>query len=99
MTQVQIAKKLGIDQALVSGYERGRVRVHGAIVAAFAKAYEASADEVLGLQPAKVNGVHKERRFFRRLKAVETLPKRDKQALLTLIDAYLDRRRERPEPP
>lgn len=89
-TQAEIAEALGIPQALVSEYERGTVRVHGAIVAAFARVFGVSADEVLGLKPHKQNGTFKDRRFFRRLERLEKLPKRAQQALLKTIDAYLE---------
>ena len=88
-SQVEVADALGIAQALVSEYERGTVRLHGAIVAAFAKLYEVSADEVLGLKTPKTNGSFKDRRFFRRLERLEKLPRRAKQALLNTIDTYL----------
>jgi transcriptional regulator with XRE-family HTH domain len=88
-TQVEVAEALGIPQALVSEYERGAVRLHGVIVAAFAKLYEVSADEILGLKPSKANGSFKDRRFYRRLERIEKLPKRSKQALLKTIDTYL----------
>ena len=89
-TQVEVAEALAIPQALVSEYERGNVRLHGAIVAAFAKLFAASADEILGLKPPKTNGSFKDRRFFRRLERIEKLPRRSKQVLLKTIDTYLD---------
>lgn len=90
LTQAEVAEKLGIPQTLVSEYERGTVRLHGAIVAALAKLMRVSADELLGLKPAKQNGSFTDRRFFRRLQRIEKLPKRHKQTLLRTIDTYLD---------
>ena len=49
-TQVEIADQLGMTQALVSDYERGKLRLHGGLVVAFAKALRVSADEILGLK-------------------------------------------------
>jgi len=88
-TQTELAAILGIDQTLVSAYERGAVRLHGAIVAAFAKALRTSTDQLLGLKEAKQDGVFSDRRFIRRLERIEKLPKRSKQALLKTIDTYL----------
>lgn len=88
-TQAELAAILGIDQTLVSAYERGAVRVHGAIVAAFAKALRTSTDHILGLKDAKNEGVFADRRFIRRLERIDKLPKRAKQALLKTIDTYL----------
>lgn len=89
-TQAEMATTLGIDQTLVSAYERGAVRLHGAIVAAFAKALRASTDQILGLKELKQDGLFSDRRFIRRLERIEKLPKRAKQALLKTIDTYLD---------
>lgn len=89
MTQVQLAEKVGIRQVLVSQYELGQTRIHGALLAAFAKALRTSADEILGLKESKENGHIKDRRFLRRLEQIDGLPRRKKDALLTTIDAFL----------
>lgn len=89
LTQVELAAKVGIDQTLLSTYERGTVRLHGAMVAALAKALRAPADELLGLKVSKENGLIKDRRFLRRLELIDKLPRRKKDALLTTIDAFL----------
>ncbi len=57
LTQVELAAKLGLNQPLVSQYERGDIRMHASLVAAFARALRVSADELLGLQPTRGNGL------------------------------------------
>ena len=89
MTQVELADKLGISQALLSAYERGDARIHGELVAAFAKALRTSADEILGLKTTKHNGFFPDRRFLRRLQKIDKLSVRNKQTLLKTIDAFL----------
>jgi transcriptional regulator with XRE-family HTH domain len=91
LTQIEVAEKLGIRQALVSEYELGETRVHGALVAAFAKVLQASADEILGIKELKENGLIKDRRFLRRLEQIDKLPRRKKDALITTIDAFLSK--------
>lgn len=79
-------------QAVVSDYELGKLRPYGDIVARLAGALEVSTDEILGLEPvAKTTGIHN-RRFLRRLQALDSLPKRDQDALLRTIDAFLSAR-------
>jgi transcriptional regulator with XRE-family HTH domain len=80
---------VGISQALLSEYERGTVRIHGELVAAFAKALRVSADELLGLKTQRLDGFIPDRRFFRRLQKIEQLSRRNKQALLKTIDGFL----------
>jgi transcriptional regulator with XRE-family HTH domain len=89
MTQAELAEKVGIRQVLVSQYELGQVRIHGALLAAFAKTLRTSADEILGLKGSKENGLIEDRRFLRRLERIDRLPRRKKDALLTTIDAFL----------
>lgn len=91
-TQVELAEKIGIIQALISDYERDKLRPYGDMVARFALALDVTADELLGIAPlAKTRGAVHNRRFLRRLQMVDKLPKRDQDALLRTIDAFLDR--------
>jgi transcriptional regulator with XRE-family HTH domain len=90
MTQMEVAAELGINQSLVSDYERGTVRLHSALLAGFAKVLKASADEILGIEKAPTNGTMiKDRRFVRRIEKIDRLPKRQRQILLGTIDAVL----------
>lgn len=89
MTQAELAEELGINQSLISEYEQGSVRLHAPLVAGFAKALGASADEILGLDKAKRNGSLRGRRFLRRLRRIEELPAAQQQAVLKLLDGVL----------
>lgn len=89
LTQVEVARQVGIPQTLLSEYERGTVRIHAAMVAALARVLHVSTDELLGVKPPRDNGTVHDRRFFRRLQRIETLPKRAKQTLLNTIDLFL----------
>jgi transcriptional regulator with XRE-family HTH domain len=89
MTQAELAAKVSMQQGLLSRYEQGRLRLHGALVAELAKALQVSSDEILGLKELKPNGVLHDRRFVRRLGQIDRLPKRKKQALLMTIDSFL----------
>jgi transcriptional regulator with XRE-family HTH domain len=89
VTQVEIAEKLGMTQALVSDYERGKLRLHGGLLVAFAKALRVSSDEILGLKDTNGQGPFKDRRFLKRLQQIEKLSKREKQLLIGTIDKFL----------
>lgn len=90
LSQAEVAERLGVYQSLLSEYERGTVRVPGTIIAALARIYRTSSDEILGLKPLKEDGPFRDRRFIRRLERIEKLPKRAKQTLLKTLDTYLD---------
>lgn len=89
VTQVELAEKLGLSQALVSAYERGALRLHGVLLAALAATLKSSPNEILGFERIKDDGVLSDRRFLRRLQRVGKLSKNDKLALLKTIDAFL----------
>lgn len=89
LTQDELANKLGINQTLVSQYERGKLRMHGTLIAAFAKALKVSSDELLGLQRIRGNGFIQDRRLLRRLEKMDSLSRSQKRALLATIDAFI----------
>jgi transcriptional regulator with XRE-family HTH domain len=89
-TQVELAEKSAMIQAVISDYERDKLRPYADVVVRLAVALAVSTDELLGLQPPKkADGADTNRRFRRRLQLVDTLPKRDQEALLRTIDAFL----------
>jgi transcriptional regulator with XRE-family HTH domain len=89
MTQIELAAELGINQSAVSDYEKGEVRIHAAMLAGLAKVLRASADEILGLKKVRGNGHAPDRRFLRRIERLHQLSRRDQQAILGTIDAFL----------
>jgi transcriptional regulator with XRE-family HTH domain len=93
-TQVELAQKADTIQAVISDYERGRVRPHAAMLGQLAQALGVSADELLGIAsapPQKANGVS--RRILRHMQALEELPAHDQKSILKLIDALVAQRR------
>ncbi len=96
LTQVEMAELLGVSQSVVSDYERGALRLHGELIAKVAEILSVSADELLGLTETasaqqRTGAAPKNRRLLRRLEQIETLPKRDQEALLRTIDAFLSK--------
>jgi len=94
LTQIDMAKKLGISQALVSKYERGDLLLHGELIAQFAGALDISADDILGIERKRKVRVTMptpdvDRGLARRFALVQTLPRRDRDALTRTIDAFL----------
>ena len=91
LTQTELARTVGVQQPLISQYERGELRIHGALVAAVAHALNASADEVLGLKaPAAEPATN--RKLMRRLERISDLPAAEQNAVLKILDGLLKRR-------
>ncbi len=87
-TQVELAQQAGTIQAVISDYERGRIRPHAAMAGRLAQALGVTADELLGMAPATpANGHGVSRRILRRMQMLEQLPAHDQKSILKLIDA------------
>lgn len=89
-TQVELAQRVGMIQALISDYERGKLRPYADVVVRFARALEVTTDQLLGLDDPPAPGTTvPNRRLLRRLRQIDQLPKRDQDALIRTIDAFL----------
>jgi transcriptional regulator with XRE-family HTH domain len=90
ITQVELAEMLGVPQPMISAYENGGLRLHGDLIVELTKILEVSADQLLGLKETK-NGTAKNGRLLRKLQQLQLLPRRDQQALMRTIEAFLQR--------
>ncbi|MBK6517276.1 MAG: helix-turn-helix transcriptional regulator [Polyangiaceae bacterium] len=89
----RLAKKTDLIQVLISDYENDKLRPNPDVLVRFAVALDVSTDRILGVaKPDKrgpaLSGVS---RLLRRLQQFDKLPKRDQDALLRTIDAFLSR--------
>lgn len=89
MTQKELAELLEVSQPVVSDYENDMIRIPADVIAEIAELLKVSADELLGLKPLKKGNSIKNRRLYRRVQQIDALPKRDQEALLRTIDAFL----------
>ena len=90
ITQVELAEILGIAQPMVSAYENGGLRLHGELIVELTKILDVTADQLLGLKETK-SGTAPNGRLLRKLQQLELLPRRDQQALMRTIEAFLQR--------
>lgn len=94
LTQIDIAQTLGLAQGLISKYERGGLLMHGELIVRFATALGVSADDILGMERKKssrpaVAAPTVDKTLARRLAQLQSLPRRDRDALLRTLDAFL----------
>jgi transcriptional regulator with XRE-family HTH domain len=88
-TQKELAAKTGLIQALISDYERGKLRLNAEMILRFTTALEIGTDELLqpgGPKPARKPS----RKVLRRLEQIETLPSPQQSVLLKTIDTFLE---------
>ena len=93
LSQVELAKRLGIAQPNLSGYERGEARPSFDVIVELVRVLNVSADELLGVRPAQPQPIVKDRRLLHQIQQIEQLPKRKKDALLMTIKAFLSESR------
>jgi hypothetical protein len=81
-----------VSQPVVSDYENDVIRIPADVIGELAQVLEVTSDELLGLKrEVRQAGNTKNRRLSRRLNAIDTLPKRDQEALLRTIDAFISK--------
>ena len=92
LTQVELAKKLGMRQSNISAIETG---VRGATlhqIIRFARALEVSTDRILLDDKAPARGTRISRRLMRRIERVGELPYRDQALVFQLLEGLLAQR-------
>lgn len=91
LSQVEVAQRLDIHPSLISQYERGYLRLHGALLVRLAQVLSTTPDEILAMRPHRDDGDAVDRRFLRRLRKIGQLSDHDKRLLLGTIDAFLSK--------
>jgi transcriptional regulator with XRE-family HTH domain len=93
LTQAELAERLQVSQPVVSDYENDVIRLPADVVVQIAQILGASTDELLGVKaPAsRSNAGIKNRRLYRRMQEIEKLPRRDQDALLRTIEAFISK--------
>jgi transcriptional regulator with XRE-family HTH domain len=91
VSQVDLARKLGIHQSLISQYECGYLRLHGSLIVRLAQALQTTPDEILSVKANPDSGGTLDRRFVRRLLKVNQLSRHQQKLLLGSIDAFLSK--------
>jgi transcriptional regulator with XRE-family HTH domain len=94
-TQIDLARKTGLTQALISSYERSRLRMNAETVIRFAKALNVSTDDILGLSKSGNGKDRVSLRLVRRLNRIESLPKGNQKTILKAIDFMIQSARDK----
>lgn len=89
LTQKQLGEKVGVSNRVIAYYEGETDYPPAHLIEPLAKALKVSSDELLGLKRIKQQLNPEHAALWRRLKKIETLPKRDQKALLHYLDALV----------
>jgi transcriptional regulator with XRE-family HTH domain len=88
-TQVELAKKLGIIQSLVSDYETDRLRLPSELAVRISVALDITTDELLRPRPKKSPPKKPSLKVVRRMEEIEKLPPRQQAFVLSALDSIL----------
>jgi len=91
LTQKELGKIIGVSLRVISYYERESEFPNTRILIPLAKALQVSTDQLLGLQISTPQLAPERAALWRKLKKVESLPKRDQQAVIHYINALLEK--------
>jgi len=89
VTQVELAKKLGLTQSIVSRFEKGQRRMYDDMIAATAKILGVTPNDILGVgpcKPIKPEEASLSRKMAKRLKIIESMPRRTQEKVLDILD-------------
>jgi transcriptional regulator with XRE-family HTH domain len=89
LTQIQLARAIGIDQKLVSSYEVGRITLSAGMLFRIAKALKVSPEVILGGGNGKGEVEDASLKITKRLLRIQRLPPAHQRALLKNIDMFL----------
>lgn len=79
---------------MIAYYEKRDALPPGHVLSALAEALAITVDELVGVERTKPSRKSSSsRRLQRRLQQLEKLPRKDRKALLAIIDTYLERNR------
>ena len=89
LTQVELAEKIGVNQAIITDYERGKMRMFDEMIVRFSLALNVSTDEILGKVKDRKNSYKPSLKITKRLAKIDELPISQQRALLKTIDNFL----------
>jgi transcriptional regulator with XRE-family HTH domain len=91
LTQQELGEKIGVSKRVIAYYEGETSYPPAHLIEPLAKVLKISTDELLGLKSLKQQRDPEHAALWRRLKKVETLPKKDQKALLHYLDALVSK--------
>jgi transcriptional regulator with XRE-family HTH domain len=95
LTQAELAQLLNVSQPVVSDYENDVIRLPTDALVQVSELLGVSTDELLGIKAttprASNSSSIKNRRLYRRMQEIEKLPRRDQEALLRTIEAFISK--------
>ena len=96
LTQEELGARVGLSNRMIAYYERDDAQPPGPLLAPLARALHTTTDALLGLAALPEPLRPRTARLLKRLQQIEDLPPAEQRAVLKMVDALLERRRQRP---
>lgn len=90
-TQQELANEVGVSRRMIAYYEGQSAHPPTHLLADIAKALQLTTDVLLGVTPVKKSAKPGNVRLMRRIQQIEKLPPKEKQQILTVLDALIER--------
>jgi len=87
LSQVEVARLLGVDKRTLSAYERGTRRIHGTTLLRLAGILNWSLDRLLGLQFPLIDGRTRQAFLLRKLAEMAEFSEEDQKIVLGMIES------------
>ena len=93
LSQEKLGEAVGVSQRVIAYYEADDAQPPGPMLPDLARALGVSADELLGLEPVRDEvATPRAARLLERLRAAAELPPAEQRAIITFVEALLDKR-------
>jgi transcriptional regulator with XRE-family HTH domain len=93
LSQERLGEAVGVSQRVIAYYEAEGAQPPGPMLPDLARALGVSTDELLGLEPIRDDVASpRAARLLERLKAAADLPPHDQRAVITFVEALLEKR-------
>jgi transcriptional regulator with XRE-family HTH domain len=91
LSQLDLAKKVGLIQVLISNYELDKLRPRMDIIVRLAIALEVSTDELLGLRSRRTptQRGREEQWLWKKFRKILSLPQRDRRTVIRMINSVV----------
>lgn len=91
ITQVELARKVGTTQRMITYYERESERPPAVLLPKIAKALRVSVDRLLGLEPVKERVSLRDARVLNRVRKILILPPTKQRAVIEHLESLVAR--------
>lgn len=93
MTQVELARALGVSQQSVFAYELGERRITVPMLAQLANIFAISVEELMGITKPRARRQRRSQKILRHAERMQLLTKTQQRFVIKIIDILIDQNR------